>query len=195
MSEAGGEEEDDAAQAFEALRAEVARLRQGIELVYRQGQEAKSAAGSGAAGPGVDYSLTLGQMQKALQAVQGRLETIEGKPALAMTPEVYRDRIEEMGRVAGQVAGRAMSEGAAAQSQATRELKDMLGRKRSTREQRERMGFRGRGRRCDGGHAALDASGRKSALGHGHLARRGANRGRQMGCRSGAAARGQSRLV
>ena len=137
MSEAGGEEEDDAAQAFEALRAEVARLRQGIELVYRQGQEAKSAAGSGAAGPGVDYSLTLGQMQKALQAVQGRLETIEGKPALAMTPEVYRDRIEEMGRVAGQVAGRAMSEGAAAQSQATRELKDMLGRKRSTREQRE----------------------------------------------------------
>src|SRR6266851_2680645 len=52
MSESGGEEEDDAARAFENLREEVASLRRGIELVYRQGQEAK----------GVDYSLTLGEM-------------------------------------------------------------------------------------------------------------------------------------
>ncbi len=88
MSGSGGQEEDVAAQALEALRAEVGCLRQGIELVYRQCQEAKSAAC-----PGVDCSLTLGQMQKALQAMQGRLQTIEGEPALTMTPEVYRNRI------------------------------------------------------------------------------------------------------
>jgi hypothetical protein len=139
MSEAGGQEEDGAAQAFEALQAEVGRLRQGIELLYRQGQEGKGAAGSGV----VDYSLTLGQMQKALQAMQGRLETIEGKPALTMTPEAYRNRIEEMGRVAGQEAGRAMREGAAAQSQATRELNDMLGRAHTKREQRWWVVFTG----------------------------------------------------
>lgn len=126
MSESAGEDEDDAARAFEALREEVAKLRHGVELVYRQGQEAKSA----------DYSLTLGSMAKTLQAVQGRLEAIEGKPALAMTPEVYRERIEEMGHFAGQAAGRALSEGAAAQSQATRELREVTGQARAVREQR-----------------------------------------------------------
>lgn len=130
MSEAGGQEdEDSAAAAFEALRAEVARLRQGIELLYRQGQEAT-------AGSGVDYSLTLGRTERLLQFVDARLAAIEGKPALAMTPEVYRERIEEMGRFAGQIAGRAMSEGAAAQSQATAELKEVIGRARTAQEQR-----------------------------------------------------------
>ena len=127
MSGSAGEDEDDAARAFENLREEVASLRRGIELVYQQGQDAKS----------VDYSLTLGSMAKSLQAVQGRLEAIESKPALAMTPEVYRERIEAMGQVAGQVAGRALSEGAAAQNEATRELKETLGRARSKRGQRE----------------------------------------------------------
>lgn len=133
MSEADGERapesEDDAARAFEALRAEVARLRQGVELVYRQGQET-------AAKGNVDYSLTLGRTERLLQVVDRRLEAIEGKPALAMTPEIYRERIEETGRLAGRMAGQAMSEGAAAQSQATRELKEVLGRARSKREQR-----------------------------------------------------------
>jgi hypothetical protein len=39
----GPEEEDDAARAFEALRGEVAALRRGIELVYRQAQQAPAA--------------------------------------------------------------------------------------------------------------------------------------------------------
>jgi hypothetical protein len=130
MSDADRQEEDDAAKAFEALRAEVARLRQGVELVYRQGQD--SAAKSN-----VDYSLTLGRTERLLQVVDARLSAIEDKPALAMTPDVYRDRVEEIGRLAGRMAGQAMSEGAAAQSQATRELKEMLGRSRSKRGQRE----------------------------------------------------------
>ncbi|MCB8883965.1 hypothetical protein ACELLULO517_27230 [Acidisoma cellulosilytica] len=133
MDSGDADEEDGAATAFEALRAEVAQLRQGIELVYRQGQGAKA----GETKSSVDYSLTLGQMQKTLQIVQGRLEAIEGQPALAMTPEVYRERLEDMGRFAGRMAGQAMSEGASAQRQATEELKEMLGRARSKRGQRE----------------------------------------------------------
>jgi hypothetical protein len=122
------QEPDDsgAERAFEALREEVASLRKGIELVYRQGQEAKS----------VDYSLTLGQMAKTLQDLQRRLATIEDKPAMEMTPDVYRARIEEMGHFAGQAAGRALSEGAAAQSAATRELKEVTGQARTVQEQR-----------------------------------------------------------
>src|SRR5712691_12326425 len=102
MSESDGEEEDDAARAFENLREEVASLRRGIALVYRQGQEAKA----------VDYSLTLGQMAKTLQGLQERLAAIEGKPALEMTPTVYQTEIAEAGRIAAEMAGRALSEGA-----------------------------------------------------------------------------------
>src|SRR5215475_13861516 len=89
-----------AERAFEALRAEVVSLRRGIELVCRQ--EAKT----------VDYTLTLGQMMKTLEAVQGRLAAIESKPALAMTPAVYRRENNDAGRLAGETAGRELREGA-----------------------------------------------------------------------------------
>lgn len=127
MSGAASEEDDDAVRAFEALRHEVASLRRGIELVYRQGQDAKS----------VDYSLTLGQMAKTLQALQQRLMAIEAKPALAITPEVYQQRIEQVARFAGQSVERALNQGVAVQSAATRELNETLGQARSRREQRE----------------------------------------------------------
>ncbi len=74
MSDTG--DEDEATRAFEMLREEVAGLRKGIELIYRQTQDAKA----------VDYSLTLGQMTKTLQTMEGRLVAIEGKPILAMRP-------------------------------------------------------------------------------------------------------------
>jgi hypothetical protein len=125
MSDAAGEE-DDAARAFEALREEVASLRSGIERVYQQGQEAKS----------VDYSLTLGQMAKTLQGLQGRLAAIEGKPALEMTPAIYRTEIAEAGRIAAEMAGRILREGAEAQSAATRELREVTGQARAAQEQR-----------------------------------------------------------
>jgi Family of unknown function (DUF6118) len=125
MSESAGEE--DAVRAFEALRAEVAQLRQGIELVYRQGQEA----------PAVNYSPTLGEIAKTLQAVQGRLAAIEGKPALGVTPQMFRQQIDEAGPRAGEQAGRAMVEGAATQSAATRELQALVGQARTRKDQRE----------------------------------------------------------
>ena len=74
------DEADGAEQAFEALRAEVAALRRGIELVYRRSQE---AAGPAVAGP--DYSPTLGAIAKELTAVTARLEAMERAPALATT--------------------------------------------------------------------------------------------------------------
>ena len=119
-----------AERAFEALRAEVAPLRQGIELVYRQGQEA----------PAVDYSPTLGEMAKTLQAMQGRLAAIEGKPALGLTPQLFRQVIEDAGQRAGERAGRAMADGAAAQSAATRELQALVGRAHTRKDQREWLG-------------------------------------------------------
>ncbi len=128
MSEAAGE--DDAVRAFAALRAEVAQLRQGIELVYRQGQEAA-----------VDYSPTLGEMAKTLTAVQSRLAAIEGKPALSLTPQLFRQQIEDAGQRAGEWAGRAMAEGAAAQSTAVRELRVLVGQARTRKDQRGWLAF------------------------------------------------------
>jgi hypothetical protein len=79
--ERGLDEGDDPAQAFEALREEVAALRRGIELVYRQGREARAAA---VGGP--DYSPTLGVIAKELQGVVARLERIERAPAREILP-------------------------------------------------------------------------------------------------------------
>jgi hypothetical protein len=118
--------QDDAARAFEALRAEVASLRRGIELVTQQGREAKS----------VDYSLTLGEMAQALEGLQARLAAIEGKPLLAMTPAIYREQIVAAARSAGEAAGRALEAGAAAQSAAACELREVTSRVRGAREQR-----------------------------------------------------------
>jgi len=79
---------DSAVQAFEALREEVAALRRGVELVYRQAQQ---AAPSGSVTP--DYSPTLGKMEKALGAIAGRLEAVEGHPALRLTPGAYAQQV------------------------------------------------------------------------------------------------------
>jgi hypothetical protein len=125
MSDPAGED-DDAVQAFEALRVEVASLRTGIELVYRQGERA----------PAVDYSPTLGSMANRLQSIEQRLTAIERQPALAMTPSVFRERMEEIGASAGQVAGRALLEGAQAQRAATEALREVTTQARAAREQR-----------------------------------------------------------
>jgi len=53
-------------------------------------------------------------MAKTLAAVQSRPTTIEGRPALGVTPQMFRQQIEEMGHRAGEQAGRAMAEGVAA---------------------------------------------------------------------------------
>jgi hypothetical protein len=125
MSDPAGED-DDAVRAFEALRTEVASLRKGIELVYRQGEKV----------PAVDYSPTLGSMAQRLQVIEQRLTEIERQPALAMTPSVFRERMAAIGESVGQVASGVMREGAQAQRAATEALREVTTQARAAREQR-----------------------------------------------------------
>ena len=67
---------DDATRAFDDLRAEVAVLRRAVEALGPALKENRSP----------DYSLSLGHIAKAQAAIGTRLETIEGHPALRMTP-------------------------------------------------------------------------------------------------------------
>jgi len=132
------EGEADAAQAFEGLRVEVAALRQGIELVYRQGQQAAAAAPDAPAA--VDYSPTLGAMAKELKAVETRLKAIEGKPALGLTPATFEKDIWQAGLKANEQGVTAMLAVKSAFENASKEFKDVLGGARARREQELWMG-------------------------------------------------------
>ena len=74
----------DPAQAFEALRAEVAALRQAIEAAAEQ--------------QAPDYSPDLGRIAKALNHVSATLEAIEAHPALRLTPEQFGQAMTRAGR-------------------------------------------------------------------------------------------------
>ena len=109
-----------AERAFEALRAEVAALRQAVE-----GQTAP------------DYALTLGAIVKELQAVGARLTAIEGHPALAMTPEGYSAQFTAAAERAHQASGKAAWGAQAQIDDAARRLERLAG-KIHTREEQHR---------------------------------------------------------
>jgi hypothetical protein len=67
-----------AAEAFEALREEVAKLRNGIEWIYKQGREIKTAA------PPKDYDLPLGNIEKRLGAIEINLARMKWEVPLMM---------------------------------------------------------------------------------------------------------------
>ncbi len=123
--------EGDATQAFEALRAEVAALRRGVELIYKRQQDAAGAAGPAAA----DYSPTLGGMAKTLQAVEGRLQAIEGKPAMALTPSQFEADIRAAGGWAGEQGASAVRMAASALTEARQEFAGVLAGARARRRQ------------------------------------------------------------
>jgi len=75
---------DDATRAFDDLRAEVAVLRRAVEALGPALKENRSP----------DYSLSLGHIAKAQAAIGTRLETIEGHPALRMTPATFSEQVE-----------------------------------------------------------------------------------------------------
>lgn len=125
------EGEADAAAAFEALRGEVAALRQGIELVYRQGQQAAPALAPAA----VDYSPTLGAIAKELKAVEVRLKAIEGKPALGLTPSTFKEDIWQAGLKASEQSVVVMQAVKSSFENASKEFKDVLAGARARREQ------------------------------------------------------------
>ena len=122
------EDDGDAVQAFEALRAEVAALRQRVELVCRQGEQAAQGA--------PDYSPTLGQMEKALQAIAGRLEALEGQPALTLTPARFRAEIDSVAHGAVSAISRPFIEAVQEARAAAQDLKALTGRVHERREQR-----------------------------------------------------------
>jgi hypothetical protein len=112
-------DDGDAARAFEALREEVAALRRGVELVYRQGQQAAPGA--------PDYSPTLGKMEQALQAIAGRLEAVERQPALMLTPASFRMEIDTVVRSAVTVVSRPVVDAVHAVQSVTRDLEALAG--------------------------------------------------------------------
>ncbi|OYV54553.1 MAG: hypothetical protein B7Z71_13590, partial [Acidocella sp. 21-58-7] len=74
----------DPAQAFEALRAEVAALRQAIDAAAER--------------QAPDYSPDLGRITQAVNGVIDGLEAIEAHPAVRMTPDQFGQAIARTGR-------------------------------------------------------------------------------------------------
>jgi hypothetical protein len=136
--EAEGHQEDGAERAFEALRTEVAALRRGVELVYRQAQQ---PAPAGQAAP--DYSLTLGRMEKALQAIATRLEGVERQPAMRLTPDSFRAEIDNLAHSAVSVVSRPFIEAVHETREAARVLEVLAGQVRERRDQQEWLAFAG----------------------------------------------------
>ena len=135
MAGQGHEAEDGAERAFEALRAEVAGLRRGLERLdelMRQGQREQAEARAGAP----DYSPTLGAMAKELTDARKRLAAIEGKPALGFTVAGFEYEMRTAARAAVVPAGAELQTAAARMDAAAHELADLVGRVRKRDEQR-----------------------------------------------------------
>ena len=116
----------DAAQAFEALRAEVAGLRQAVEAL--------PAAWEANRPP--DTTPTLGGIVKGLAGVAARLEAIERHPVLRLTPEQHRQALAQAS--GGLLRDTARELDAAAQGMAheRRQLGELVGGARQRQEQR-----------------------------------------------------------
>ncbi|MBX9912044.1 MAG: hypothetical protein K2Z25_25485 [Beijerinckiaceae bacterium] len=80
--------EDDAAQAFSALQAEVASLREAVEALPAIVEGATRVT---------DYTPTLGAVVKVLTQVEARIVAIQNHPALKMTPEQHGRAIGRAG--------------------------------------------------------------------------------------------------
>ena len=80
--------EDEAARAFEDLRAEVTLMRSAIERLMAERTELPE---------GPDYSETLGVISHNLTAVAQRIDALVNSPALALTPAEINRQIIEVG--------------------------------------------------------------------------------------------------
>src|SRR3954471_15987360 len=119
---------DDATQAFDDLRAEVAVLRRAVEALGPALKENRSP----------DYSLSLGQIAKTQTAIGTRLEAIEGHPALQMTPAAFGEQLERAVGNASREARREAEDLVQGISIASRDAQAMLGSART----RERQNWR-----------------------------------------------------
>lgn len=115
------DEADGAERAFEALREEVAALRRGIELVYRQVQQAPATPET------TDYSPTLGAIAQELRVVGTRLDGIEGQPALRATPAAQAAELRAQLHQAGEDARRGFAHAQGRVDEALHELRRLIG--------------------------------------------------------------------
>lgn len=134
LLQSGSEGEDGSAeQAFDKLRAEVAAMRQQLELVHRQGEQARDA--STALTP--DYTLTLGKMEKTLGVIAARLATVEQQPALQMSEAQLRSEMGAATQTASSMMVRAMVEPLEEMRIATAKMEGIIGKARDQVEQRK----------------------------------------------------------
>lgn len=129
-----GAGEAEAAEAFEALRAEVAGVCRGLERLdglVRQGQREGAEARAGVP----DYSFTLGTLAKELAAAGKRLSAIEAKPALGLTPSGFQAELEAAVAAAAAASGTALRGAVQRAEAAAGELEGLVGRGRERGEQ------------------------------------------------------------
>lgn len=131
-----GDEGDEAAQAFESLRAEVALLRRAVERLV-----AEQAEG----GPAPDYSETLGVLANTITATAQRVDVLVKSPALSLTPQEISRQVTAAGSEARREDHRLL----VAAKQAMEEVAARLGRQLRTHvvavEQRRRLWWVGSG--------------------------------------------------
>ena len=125
------DEADGAERAFEALREEVAALRRGVELVYRQAQQTPAVPEA------PDYSPTLGAIAKELRTVGKRLETIERTPVLAVAPSAQAAELRGQLYQAVEEARRGFAHSQGRLDDTMRELRGLIGSARAWRDQKQ----------------------------------------------------------
>jgi len=116
---------DGAEQAFEALRAEVAAMRQavgGLPEALKRGQ-------------GGDITVTLGSIAKELQTVGEILAKIEQHPAISMTPAAHQRAIVVASGDVMRDAVRSLDGAVRASENERRELAGLIGSMRGQRQQ------------------------------------------------------------
>ncbi|WP_156330027.1 DUF6118 family protein [Bosea vaviloviae] len=118
MSDQDEPGEDDAAQAFVALQAEVASLRQAVESLPAIVESATRVT---------DYTPTLGAVVKVLTQVEARIVAIQDHPALKMTPQQHGRAIGRAGAEVFGDAARAMRDEADAMKRERMHLAGIVG--------------------------------------------------------------------
>jgi hypothetical protein len=111
----------DPAQAFEALRAEVAALRQAIEAAAER--------------QAPDYSPDLGRITQAVNSVIDGLEAIEAHPAMRMTPDQFGQAMTRTGRELMNEVAQKYDRARQDAERERRQLADMIGTMRGKRDQ------------------------------------------------------------
>ena len=123
----------DAAEAFEAMRGELALLRRAVEGLAAE----RSAIDI------PDYSVTLGRMQQGVDATADRIavinDVIARSPALAMTPEQMAQRIAAAGNAARREDQAALAKAGEDKARVMAELRAIAGSAWTRADQRNRQ--------------------------------------------------------